>query len=436
MKYISTGNTSTVSIREATLKCFAPDGGLYLPERLPIIPRALFNNIAEMSLTEIAYVVTNTLLGDEVESWKLKSVVETTFNFPIPLKTLHDHTSVLELFHGPTLAFKDISARFMALAMNIEKISAAQPMTILTATTGNTGGAIANAFAGMKNARVLVLYPRGAMSRSQLAQFTTIGRNVYPFEVNGSISQCKRMVREACEDSELAETTMPVCVNTQNIIRLLPQIVYFFYAYAQLKKAGCDADGFTVALPCGNLSNLTSAIIAKRMGLPIKHIVGGCNANDDFVRVIRGELNPDKVNVNSRQTIANAMDSGYPTNLHRVLFLYKNNLDALRADIDVYSLNDEEIAQTVINCLDSYGYLCDPHTAVALGALQKSGTNNTSVVLATAHPAKSLDTMTEITGRAVELPLQLTRFMSKQTASAKLPPTYAALKKYILNLNQ
>ncbi len=430
MKYISTGGKSTVSLREAIVNCYAPDGGLYLPERLPLIPRALFNNIAEMSLTEIAYVVINTLLGNDVESWKLKRAVEATFSFPIPLKRLDSGEHILELFHGPTLAFKDISARFLSQAFRIDRIS--RPTAIVTATTGNAGGAIANAFAGMENTTVMVLYPRGAMTKSQLATFTTVGRNVVPMEVNGTIAQCKRMANDAANDAELAERILPLCVSSQNVLRLLPQIVYFFHAYAQLRRSGANADGFSVAIPCANLSNLTSAIMAKRMGLPIGRIIAGCNANDDFVRVLEGSLSPEKVNHNSRPTLAHAMDCGYPTNLRRVMHLYDNSLEAMRVDIEALSIDDEEIAATVMDCLEHNNYLCDPHTATALGAAKRANQQSPVVVLATALPAKSLNTLTEITGRSVELPLQLTRFMSKPVASIKLPPTYAALRKHLL----
>ncbi len=433
MKYVSNNGTSKVGLSEAVAKCFAPDGSTYLPEQLPVIPRAYFNNIDEMSLTEIAYVVAKMLLNDDVEASKLKAVVETTFNFKMPLVSIDDNTSFIELFHGPTLAYKDLSARFFANMLREVGNKKHTPLTIVTATTGNAGGAIANAFAGIEDVKVLVLYPHGAMTRAQLAQFTTVGKNVYPLAVSGSIGHCKKMLQQACSDPELAEKTVVLCANTHNILRVLPQIVIFFQAYATLKAIGKNADGFSVSIPCGNLSNLTAAIMAKRMGLPIGKIIAGCNANDDLVRVIAGELSADKVNSSSRPTLAHAMDSGYPTNLCRILRLYNDNLDALRNDIVAYSIDDEEIAQTVNSCLEENKYLCDPHTAVALAALRQSNITVPAVVLATAHPAKSLDTMTEITGRAVELPLQLTRFMAKQNASTRLAPTYQALKKYILS---
>ncbi len=433
MRYVSTNGISQVGLNEAVSKCFAPDGSIYIPEQLPVIPRAYFNNIDEMSLTEIAYVVANTLFNGDVDAAVLKAVVETTFNFKMPLIKIDGNCSVIELFHGPTLAYKDISARFFANMLREVGNKKHTPLTIVTATTGNAGGAIANAFAGIEDVKVLVLYPHGVMTRAQLAQFTTVGKNVYPLAVTGSISHCKKMLQQACTDQDLAERTVVLCANTHNILRVLPQIVIFFQAYAALKASGKNADGFTVSIPCGNLSNLTAAIMAKQMGLPIGKIIAGCNANDDLVRVIAGELSVDKVNVNSRPTLAHAMDSGYPTNLSRVLKLYNDNIESLRADILAYSIDDDEITQTVIDCLDNHGYLCDPHTAVALATLHRSELNAPSVVLATAHPAKSLDTMTEITGRAVELPLQLTRFMSKQNASTRLAPTYQALKKYILS---
>ena len=432
MIYVSSSGASKVSLREAMANCFAPDGSLYMPERLPVLPRAYFNNIQEMSLTEIAYVVANTLLGDDIESSKLKAIVESSFNFPIPLVSFGDNTYLLELFNGPTLAFKDIGARFFASILREINVGR-RTKVVLSATTGNTGGAVANAFAGVDDVVVLVLYPKGILSRSQLAQFTTVGRNVIPLEIAGTMAQCKKMVREAAEDKSMADVVMPLIANSQNIIRVLPQIVYFFYAYAQLRSLGVNADGFRVAIPCGNLSNLTAALMAKRMGLPLGRIVAACNANDDIVRVLSGDISLDKVNISSRPTLAHAMDTGYPTNLPRIMRMYDNDLDKLRKDVAAYSISDDEIAATIIETQNAKEYMCDPHTAVALRASYYDREySNPIVVMATAHPAKSLDTMTEITGRAVELPLQLTRFMSRQTASTKLPPTYAALKRYIL----
>lgn len=438
MRYISTTSTHSTDLRGAVLHSIAPDGSLYLPESMPQIPRALFNNIEEMNLREVAYVVVSNLLGSDVDLARLKAIVDATFSFPFPLKTLHPGLDVLELFDGPTLAFKDIGARFLAEFFKIFHERSDVRKVALVATTGNTGAAIANAFGGLKDTPVVILFPRGALSRSEQAMFTTIGANIHALDVSGNISQCKKMVREALCDPSLGGIVEPICVNTHNILRIIPQVVFYFYAYSRLKSRYGKADGFTVAIPCGCLSSLTAAVMAKRMGLPMGRIIAGCNANDDFPRILNGEISLDKVNVNSRPTIAKAMDTGYPTNLERLISLYGGSRQAAGADITATSLSDSQIADVIVDELCRSRYMADPHTATALGALRMAGIDGSpeapAVVLATAHPAKSLDIMTSITGRAIELPLQLTRFMGKGSAPDKIPPTYPALRRFLTTL--
>lgn len=444
MRYISTSGQTTTDLRGATLHCIAPDGSLYLPESIPVIPRAFFNNIEEMNLREIAYVVVSSLIGDSIERAQVKEIVDRTFTFPLPMRRLGESTEVLELFEGPTLAFKDIGAKFLSSVLDVMRghgHHAGHRVVNLVSTTGNTGAAIANAFASSKDADVVILFPRGALSRAEQAQFTTLGANIHAIEVGGNITQCKQLVKEALRDQTLAQSITPVCVNTHNILRIIPQAVFYFYAYSQLKKKyGRLADGFTAAVPCGCMSSLTAAVIAKRMGLPLGRIVAGCNANDDFVRWLNGEITAERLHTASRPTLAKAMDTGTPTNLQRLSALYKGDLHAIRSDIYASSADDDEIASTINDELERSGYLADPHTACALSALRAlrdggSSANNTpAVVLATAHPAKSLDVMTAITGRAVELPLQLTRFMTKGTPPAKIPPTYQALRRILAQL--
>lgn len=437
MRYISTTRQAVTDLRGAIMHCVAPDGSIYLPESLPVIPKAYFNNIQEMTLKEIAYVVVATLLGtDTTKLPVLKGIVDDTFSFPIPFRQLDDSTEVMELFHGPTMAFKDVSAKFLAEFVDrFHKSNSRRPVG-LVATTGNTGAAVANAFGAHTDRHVVILFPRGALSRQQMAQFTTVGPNIHPIEVAGSIADCKKMIRQAMMDQELTEHIMPVWVNTNNYLRIVPQVVLSFYAYAQMKKKyGKGADGMTIAVPCGCLSNLTSIVMAKKMGLPVGKLVAGCNANDDFVRVLNGELSPCKLHVNSRPTLAHAMDSGAPTNIGRLIQLYGNDIAAMKSDIEAISISDEEIAETVNGCLARHSYLPDPHTAVAIGALMRAEAGGRhSVVFATAHPAKSLDIMTGITGRAIELPLQLTRFMAKGTKPSMMAPSYQALKKLLLKI--
>ncbi len=440
MRYISTSGQSITDLRGALMHSIAPDGSLYLPEILPVIPKAYFNNIQEMNIKEIAYVVVSTLLGADTDTVMLKQVVDEAFNFPMPVYPLMNNLDILELFHGPTMAFKDAGARFVAsFITKFHKANSRRPVG-LVATTGNTGAAIANAFMRHKDKHVVILYPHGTMTRAQLAQFTAQSPNIHPVEVGGTISQCKDMIRNAMADQALAERMMPVCINTNNYLRIVPQVVFFFYAYAMLKNIHGNAEGFTVSIPCGCLSNLTAAVIAKRMGCPIGKIVAGCNANDDFVKLLNDEITVSQMHENNRPTLARAMDSGIPTNTQRILRLYNDDIKAINNDIMAISLSDREIADTINGVFARRGYLPDPHTAVALGALNRSGIDygkTPAIVLATAHPAKSLDTMTSITGRSVELPVQLTHFMTDartRQLPVKLPPTYPALKKFLFSI--
>lgn len=430
MQYVSTDGSETVDLRRAVGQCYGRGDNLYLPARLPVLPRAYFNNIEQMSLTEIAYVVLTSLMGDHIAAPDLKDIVDSTFTFPMPLVPVAHDMYVLEMFHGPTMAFKDIGARFLAAFVSRFR-EPGRRTAVLVATTGNTGGAVANALSGVPDVDVLVLFPRGTLTRAQLATFATAGANIHPIEVAGTIAHCKTMVHEAV--TYAADSGRPaVCANTQNILRIIPQVVFFFHAYARLRDVmGSRADGFTVSIPCGNLSNLTSAVIARRMGLPMGVAVAGCNANDDFVRVLDGSTDPSRVNRTARPTLARAMDSGYPANLPRLLALYGGDIKAMNRDITAVSVNDDTIAATVNSCIDA-GYVPDPHTATAIAAARAKAPIGLPVVaLATAHPAKSLDIMTSITGRTVELPLQFTRFMSRPAAPVKIAPTYAALRKYI-----
>lgn len=434
MRYISTSGQSVTDLRGAIMHSIAPDGSLYLPESIPHLPKAYFNNIEQMSLKEIAYVVVTSLLGTDVDSAALKKAVDAAYDFPMPLKKMADGTHVLELFEGPTMAFKDAGARFLAEFSNVYHKSTSRPIVGLMATTGNAGAAMANAFATHRDKRLVILFPRGSVSRMQIAQMSAAGPHVKVVEVDGPMSACRQIIKDAMADQQLSSLSMLININSVNIMRIIPQVVFPFYAYARLKASGINPDGMTYAFPCGGLSNLTAAIIAKRLGLPLGHIVAGFNANDDFVRVANGQLSLDKLNTSSRPTLAHAMDSGLATNLRRVLTLYNNNLDELRKDISAVSLSDTEIADEIRGAMEK-GYIPDPCTAVALGALKRSNpdANKPRLVLATAHPAKSLDVMTQVTGRAIELPLQLTRFMGKAPMTMKIPPNYKALKRVLLN---
>jgi threonine synthase len=435
MQYNSTQlHARRATLAEAVMQSRANDGGLYMPDHLPVIPDAFFKNFAEMSFAEIAYVLGNLLYGPEISSANIKHIVERSFNFEVPIVKVSANIYALELFHGPTMAFKDFGARFMARMLkyipNIQKPGGSKKLHVLVATTGNTGSAIANGFAGIDDVEVYILFPRGRVSRQQEAQFTTIGGNVHALEVQGTIDDCQRMVRQVFEDEELNFKAALTSANSLNIARLLPQTFYYFYGMAKLQHSLRQGQRLVVSLPCGNLGNLIGAVISKRMGLPIKRIVACENANSflsDYMR--SGQINEHK----SIPTLAYAADKGVPTNFERLQWLYDNSLERMHAEIESHAYNDADIIAAVNTCYDEYGYTCDPHTALAFRGLQDSlKPGETGLMLATAHPAKSLDAMTAITGRAMDLPLQLTRFMNGIDKREQIAANYKMLRRKIL----
>lgn len=434
MQYYSTNRTAPdASLHEAVVKGLAPDRGLYMPETIPSIPKAFFNNIAEMSLQDIAYVVANTLFGQDVESEMLKNIVNETLNFDIPLKHVTANRYSLELFHGPTLAFKDVGARFMARLLgyfNSRDNKDGRTVNVLVATSGDTGSAVANGFLNVPGIRVFVLYPKGKVSKIQEAQFTTLGANITAIEVNGTFDDCQALVKSAFMDGELNAKMQLTSANSINVARFLPQMFYYFYAYAQLARKDMPLDNIVVSVPSGNFGNITAGLIGKRMGLPIKRFIAANNRNDIFYQyLLTGEYNPRP----SIATIANAMDVGDPSNFARVLDLYGASHDAIAAEISGCTYTDEQIAETLRNTYRSTGYLLDPHGAVAYRSLEEHlAPGETGVFLETAHPAKFKDTVENIIGDKVEIPAKLAAFMKGTKSSVNMPPTFSAFKKFLL----
>lgn len=433
MQYYSTEHKSpSVSLQEAVIKGLAPDRGLYMPERISEIPKAFFNNIAEMPLQDIAYVVANTLFGDDIESETLRNIVNETLSFDIPLKEVENDRYVLELFHGPTLAFKDVGARFMArLLGHFNRSRNGKEVNVLVATSGDTGSAVANGFLGVPGVRVYVLYPKGKVSPIQEAQFTTLGKNITALEVSGTFDDCQALVKGAFLDEDLNRHMMLTSANSINIARFLPQMFYYFHAYAQLAAMGKPLDNVVVAVPSGNFGNITSALIGKRMGLPIKRFIAANNRNDIFYKyLLTGKYEPRP----SIATIANAMDVGAPSNFARILDLYDNSHERIKAEIAVATYTDEEIAQTLADTYRKTGYLLDPHGAVAYRSLidgLKPG--EIGIALETAHPAKFKNTVEDIIGEKVVIPKRLAAFTHGMKSTVKLSPTMACFKKYLLS---
>jgi threonine synthase len=435
MQYNSTQRRSPrASLAEAVMQSRADDGGLYMPQHLPVIPDAFFKNFAEMTFAEIAYVLGNLLYGPEIRSANIKHIVDQSFNFDVPIVKVSDNIYSLELFHGPTMAFKDFGARFMARLLryipNITKPGRSRKLNVLVATTGNTGSAIANGFAGIDDVEVYILFPRGRVSRQLEAQFTTIGGNIHAVEVQGTIDDCQRLVRQAFEDAELNSKVSLTSANSLNIARLLPQTFYYFYGMAKLQHSLHPGEQLVVSLPCGNYGNLVGAVISKRMGLPIKRLVACENANSFLADYMRTGQRAEHV---TTPTLAYAADKGTPTNFERLEWLYDGSLERMHTDIEAHAYSDADIINAVNSCYEAYGYTCDPHTALAFRGLQDSlRPGETGLMIATAHPAKSLDAMAAITGRSLEMPAQLAQFMNGIDRREQMSANYKSLRRKIL----
>ncbi|HZK68431.1 MAG TPA: threonine synthase [Paludibacter sp.] len=433
MKYYSTNKkVEGVSLEDAVVKGLAEDKGLFMPDSIKILPQAFFDTIETLSFQEIAYTVADAFFGEDVEAEALKKIVYETLNFNTPIVPVADNIYSLELYHGPTLAFKDVGGRFMSrlLGYFIQK-QAKTTVNVLVATSGDTGSAVANGFLGVEGIHVYVLYPKGLVSPIQECQFTTLGQNITALEVDGTFDDCQALVKSAFMDAELNAHMKLTSANSINVARFLPQSFYYFYAYAQLKKLNKNKE-VVMCVPSGNFGNITAGLFAKRMGLPIKRFIAANNRNDIFLQYLQtGQYNPRP----SISTIANAMDVGDPSNFARVLDLYSNSCEAIKAEISGVSYNDEEIANTLKTCFEEAGYLLDPHGACGYQAL-KDGlrANETGVFLETAHPAKFLETVERIIGQKVDIPQKLQEFMKGEKQSLELSKDFDGFKKYLLSL--
>lgn len=436
MRFISTKSDKVpASLSDAINHCVAPDGGLYMPESIPVIPRALFNNISEMSLREIAYVVSTAFFGDDVPAHELKKIVDESFMYDVPMLRIADNRYVLELFHGPTLTFKDFGARFMARLMKyIDRKSNTPCRNVLVATMGNTGAAAANGLLKVNGINVCVLYPHGVLSRPQTAQFTSLGENVHPIEVAGTVEDCKRLVQSALADSSLSDFHL-TGANSINLARLLPQVTFAMYAYARLCAMGVEnASEAYLSIPCGNLSNLVAAVIALKMGTPIGRLIAATNANNQLEPIFNGSA-VQAPPYQPVHTLASSIDMSWPSGWPRLQHLYQGDREAMRRDIICAApVSDERISQTVAALCREKQYIIDTHGAVAYAGADEAPAGVPVVVFATGHPAKQLDTMTRLTGTALEMPVQLTRFMSMKRHSIIIPPTVPALRKHLLTL--
>lgn len=430
MKYYSTNKKAPIAtLQEAVVKGLASDKGLFMPEKIKQLPKSFFDNIENLSFQEIAYKVADAFFGEDVEVDTLKKIVYDTLSFDTPAVKVCDSIYSLELFHGPTLAFKDVGARFMARLLEyFIKKEGDKQVNVLVATSGDTGSAVANGFLGVEGIRVFVLYPKGKVSPIQECQFTTLGQNITAIEVDGTFDDCQALVKNAFMDEELNRMHKLTSANSINVARFLPQAFYYFYAYAQMKKAEPCKD-VVICVPSGNFGNITAGLFGKRMGLPVKRFIASNNANDIFYNYLQsGVYNPRP----SVTTLANAMDVGDPSNFARVQDLYAHDVAAIRKDISGARFSDEEISKTIKSCYVENRYLLDPHGACGYQAL-KDGLKDgeAGVFLETAHPAKFLEKVERIIGEKVEIPAKLQAFMKGTKKSVPLSKEFADFKDFL-----
>lgn len=433
MKYYSTnGKAPQVSLSEAVIKGLAPDKGLYMPEKITPLPESFFEDIENLSFQEIALEVAKAFFGEDVKEKDLKKIVSDTLAFDVPLVKVNARIYSLELYHGPTAAFKDVGARFMArlLSYFVKQQKKTRDVHVLVATSGDTGSAVANGFLGVPSIKVCVLYPKGKVSEIQEKQFTTLGQNITAVEVDGVFDDCQRLVKDAFMDEELNEKYFLTSANSINVARFLPQAFYYFYAYAQYKKLGFD-DKPVICVPSGNFGNITAGLFGSKMGLPVKRWIAANNRNDIFYQyLLTGEYKPRP----SVQTLANAMDVGDPSNFARVLALYNKNHTAITKDISGATYTDEQIRKAISTCLNDNGYLLDPHGACGYMALHDNlASNEHGIFLETAHPAKFKQTVESVINREVEIPETLQKFMNGTKQSIPMSKDFADFKKLILS---
>ena len=432
MKYYSTNKQApAATLHEAVVKGLAGDRGLYMPERIKTLPQEFFDEIDKMSFQEIAYTVADAFFGEDVDADALHDIVYDTLAFDCPIEKVSDSIYSLELYHGPTLAFKDVGARFMArLLQYFIRCEGKEQVNVLVATSGDTGSAVANGFLGVDGIHVYVLYPKGKVSKIQESQFTTLGKNITAIEVDGVFDDCQALVKSAFMDKELNAHMKLTSANSINVARFLPQAFYYFNAYARLKAQG-KADNMVVCVPSGNFGNICAALFGHAMGLPVKRFIAANNANDIFYNYLQtGKYEPKA----SRQTIANAMGVGDPSNFARIYDLYKGDHAKITSLISGATYSDDQIRETMKDCYAKTGYILDPHGACGYRALSEQlKDGEVGVFCETAHPAKFKDTVDSIIGCDVEIPARLAEFMKGKKQSVAMTKDFADFKTFLLN---
>lgn len=434
MKYYSTNRRAPeANLHKAVVKGLAEDRGLYMPERIKTLPEDFFENIDKMTFQEIACTVADAFFGEDIETDALRNIVCDTLQFDCPVVSVTDNIYSLELFHGPTLAFKDVGARFMARLLQyfIRREGNDRQVHVLVATSGDTGSAVANGFLGVDGIHVHVLYPKGKVSRIQESQFATLGRNITAIEVDGVFDDCQTLVKSAFMDEELNNRLMLTSANSINVARFLPQAFYYFNAYARMKALG-KAENMVVCVPSGNFGNITAALFGHRMGLPVKRFIAANNANDIFYNYLRtGKYEPKP----SRQTIANAMDVGDPSNFARIYDLYGGDHSKVTQLISGATYTDKQIRETMTDCYHDNGYILDPHGACGYRALTEGlNSGEYGVFCETAHPAKFKETVESAIGTDIKIPARLAEFMKGKKQSIGMSKDFADFKRYLMAL--
>ena len=418
-----------VSFKDAVIKGIAPDKGLYFPERITPLSKSFFDNIEALSNQEIAFEAIRQFVSDEIPDVNLKEILNEVLDFDFPIVELEENVATLELFHGPTMAFKDVGARFMAQCLGYFSRGTANEITVMVATSGDTGGAVANGFLGVDGVKVVILYPSGKVSDIQERQLTTLGQNITALQVDGTFDDCQKMVKTAFLDEDLLKNMQLTSANSINVARWLPQLFYFLFAYKQLKSKGKE---LVFSVPSGNFGNICAGLVAQRLGMPVKHFIAATNVNDTVPKFMQtGKYHPKP----STATISNAMDVGDPSNFIRIRHLFQDDFETLNKNLSSYSFTDVATKNAMKEIHKEFGYVADPHGAVGylgLREYQKTHPNTYGVFLETAHPVKFLDVVEDTLGTTLEIPSQIQKVMGKEKKSIKIN-TYGELKTFLIN---
>lgn len=430
MKFYSTNNHHLkVDLKQAVTQGLAPDNGLYMPETIPVLPNDFFATMSSKSFQEIALEVAGALLGSDIPKGELRRIVEHTIQFDAPLVPIETGVFALELFHGPTLAFKDFGARFMSQLLGYFAQQQEKEIIILVATSGDTGSAVANGFLGVPGTKVVVLYPSGKVSEIQEKQFTTLGKNITALEIAGTFDDCQRLVKQAFLDEDLTRKYFLTSANSINIARLIPQSFYYFYAYAKLPDRQLPA---VFSVPSGNFGNLTGGLLAKRMGLPVHKFIAATNINDVVPQYLMSKTFHPRA---SQQTISNAMDVGNPSNFVRMLDLFQGDFEMLANEITGYSFTDQQTQTAMRDVFKKSKYVMDPHGAVAYLGLKKYLKDNNlkayGIFAETAHPAKFKDVVEETLDTTIAIPPALEKFLRHNKQTTKMSGAYDELKDFL-----